>query len=603
MHSSHHSTKQEGEASQFLIYLLIATVLALPGLLLGWMLRSFVRREPGNPVRRVVAAAITLLCAGLLYYFREAYPLIAPELRALISRHAWEQIPRFMGVVWIFTAPTTPIHAVLIDLLKPKSVDELHREQQRQEAQRDTTERATAARKATAAPEVHKGDLVLGALVRGDLPWMAKGLVTYPAQELKQHAVVVGGSGSGKTETLLRLAYLAAKVYRWHVIYVDAKGDTKTAGRFLATMQAAGVGNSLMFPTRKYDGWRGDWRAISNRLMAIQDYSEPYYEATAQLVISLAVKAPAGVPRSSMELLRRFNRDTLLELYAGHADEETVRRLKVEDVEGVFRRYAGYFDALDGCLDGTWSLEDVESAYILLDGTALKKEARALGRYLVEDISHYVTARKDAPQQVLIIIDEFSALSMATDAANLFERIRSFGAAVIVSSQSYAGLGDDADRILGAATGLVLHQCGDPEQLVRRAGQVRELDRTMQVKGQGATGLGSLRTTDRLRVDPNMVQQLGPGECFMIARGRAAHVKVSQIGQVDEGAGRALVNQGGWLVYIRYPKDQTPLVTARPVTSQTTTRNLVQIQPDLEEPSPSWTDSTTRPQDDVSTEF
>ena len=40
---------------------------------------------------------------------------------------------------------------------------------------------------------------------------------------------------------------------------------------------------------------------------------------------------------------------------------------------------------------------------------------------------------------------------MDADAANLFERVRSLGASVIVSSQSYASLCAGADRILDAA--------------------------------------------------------------------------------------------------------------------------------------------------------
>ena len=44
---------------------------------------------------------------------------------------------------------------------------------------------------------------------------------------------------------------------------------------------------------------------------------------------------------------------------------------------------------------------------------------------------------------MLLVIDEFSALSMASDAANLLERVRSFGASVVVSSQSYGGSGPE----------------------------------------------------------------------------------------------------------------------------------------------------------------
>jgi predicted NACHT family NTPase len=55
---------------------------------------------------------------------------------------------------------------------------------------------------------------VLGAVSGGDLhQWQHKQWLTYPARELSQHAMVIGASGSGKTETLLRIAALVAQEY------------------------------------------------------------------------------------------------------------------------------------------------------------------------------------------------------------------------------------------------------------------------------------------------------------------------------------------------------------------------------------------------------
>jgi hypothetical protein len=46
--------------------------------------------------------------------------------------------------------------------------------------------------------------------------------------------------------------------------------------------------------------------------------------------------------------------------------------------------------------------------------------------------------------------------------------VRFHGADLVVTAQSYAGLGADADRILGAAAGLIVHQCADQERLLPR---------------------------------------------------------------------------------------------------------------------------------------
>ncbi|HLI55736.1 MAG TPA: helicase HerA-like domain-containing protein, partial [Actinomycetota bacterium] len=138
------------------------------------------------------------------------------------------------------------------------------------------------------------GDLVEWSRQEGGALWLS-----YPAADLARHGVVVGAAGSGKTETLLRIAALAAAEYRWQVVFVDAKGDPATRDRFVGAMHSSRVGAVRTFPAEPYDGWRGDTRALVNRLMEVTDYSEPYYREMALRVLGLAVGAPDGPPRSS----------------------------------------------------------------------------------------------------------------------------------------------------------------------------------------------------------------------------------------------------------------------------------------------------------------
>jgi hypothetical protein len=138
-------------------------------------------------------------------------------------------------------------------------------------------------------------------------------------------------------------------------------------------------------------------------------------------------------------------------------------------------------------------------------------------------------------------VDEFPAIAFGgANAANLFEMVRFHGAGLVVTAQSYAGLGADADRMLGAAAGLILHQCADPEHLLVRAGQRLDFQRRVTVTERGmgqavkeyAVGEGMLAETDALKVDPNAVKQLGQGECVVIAQGRAQHIAVSRVTHV-----------------------------------------------------------------------
>jgi hypothetical protein len=405
------------------------------------------------------------------------------------------------------------------------------------------------------APEEAGGEGVLGAYLSGDLAgWVrpAGGALwlAYPAADLARHGVVVGAAGSGKTESLLRLAWIAAAAYGWQVVFLDAKGDPATRDRFVAAMHRAGLtpGRVHTFPAHAYDGWRGDRRALVNRLMEVTDFSEPYYREMALRVLDLAVSAPPGVPRSSVELLERLGKPALRAAYRRDPQGAEVEQLAPRDVAGVANRYRAFFGAVGASLDGRWAFEEAAACYVLLEGLALKAEAARLGRFFLEDFAHYAAVRKDRAAPVLLVVDEFSALESTADAAHLFERLRSFGAAVVISTQGYAGLGPGADRILDAAHTVVLHRSGDPEKLIARAGTVSRLDHTRYVgvpagrSGGASPGReGTVTRRERWRVAPNDVRQLPVGEAFVISGGLAARVAVAMVpaGSPESGPGAA----------------------------------------------------------------
>lgn len=404
-------------------------------------------------------------------------------------------------------------------------------------------------------------DGILGAMVSGDLfDWGRRDggqlWLAYPEADLSRHGVVVGAAGSGKTETLLRVSYLAARVYGWQVVFLDAKGDPGTRDRFLAAMLHAGLDPAAIqaFPAQHYDAWRGDARALINRLMEISEFSEPYYKAMTLRVLDLAATAPPGAPRSSEELLGRLRKAALRMAYRGRPEAAEIDDLADRDVAGVANRYRAFFGALGGSLDGTWAFEDTAACYVLLEGLALKAEAARLGRFFLEDFAHYAGVRKDPGRRVLLVVDEFSALESTADAAHLFERLRSFGAAVVVSAQGYAGLGVAGDRILDAAQTLVLHRCAEPERLIARAGTVPRVEHTRYVPGRDTAGNqptgrreGSVTRRDGWRVRPNDVRQLPVGEAVVISGGRAGRVKVERLLPPEDlmAVAAAIASRGG----------------------------------------------------------
>jgi hypothetical protein len=322
----------------------------------------------------------------------------------------------------------------------------------------------------------------LGTSMGGDLyEWLRGGQLCLPLEEMWRHGTVVGEPGYGKTMTLLRLATIAAR-YGMQVIFLDLKGSQKTAAQFVAAMQLLGVGRIAVYPQQAYDGWRGGITALYNRLMAMIDPgTHPYYRRVTAALVSLAVHAPGGPPRSSREFLARLDEKWLKLAYAGKIhwySQRTIEKLSGH-IDETSLTYDGFFDSAAGGLDGTFAYEDADAIYIGLDGDALKEQAVTLARYLLEDAAHYAKHRKAPGVGTLCLIDEFGTLGIS-NVAGLYEHMREAGLSIWASAQSYAGLGSERDSVLAASSIKILHRCGDPEELVKFAGQ-REVPAFSQI--------------------------------------------------------------------------------------------------------------------------
>jgi energy-coupling factor transporter ATP-binding protein EcfA2 len=402
-----------------------------------------------------------------------------------------------------------------------------------QRARQRRTDRRRAKKRVKATPESIRGRAVLGPAIVGDLPrgWLARrpfggSFVVLDESNLGRHVVVVGQPGSGKTVTLLQLAYLASKLYGWRVFFLDGKGDHATQREFVATMLHAGLDESEMclFPQESFDGWRttgmlqDGFTQLLNRLLGVIDFSEPYYEDATRAFVSQALMLEGSLPESSDEFLERL--ECLIKASAVEQRREAM---------GTLLRYRAFFESFPGKLDGSWSFEDKRAAYVLLEGLAQPKEAGRLAAYLFESFKHFAVHAKQPGDRVLLIVDEFPAVQEDADAAGLIERLRSFGCSVGLSAQSYEGLGAARDRIITAARSLIVHSCPGAEEIVRLAGTQQGYAVTSQVDYRvGATGLGSVRPEQRFRVDPNLLGSLHEGEAFVIAQRRAHLVRVAR---------------------------------------------------------------------------
>jgi hypothetical protein len=376
---------------------------------------------------------------------------------------------------------------------------------------------------------MREGGAVLARQLGGEhaLP-VVDGYVLLSRERLCRHVLVCGATGSGKTETVLRLAWAVASCSSAAVFYLDGKGDRVAAERFVGLMTDAGR-SARVFPHEPLDGWRGEPHELQGRLMEVVSYARQgpaaWYRDLAKVVIGLVCEHPQGPPRSSRELLARMDLQALRNAH-GHRPELVA--LSAQQVGQVQLRYAAFFGVTRGALDGRWAWEETDAAYLMLDSLSLREETACLARFLLEDFAHYFVSRKPQGQWALLVVDEFSALADAANLARCVEQARGFDTTLVLVPQVTASMGTRADaaRILGSVETVVCHRVNTPEEIVALAG-TRQVPRySARFTNRGATGEGSMHKQTQSRIDPNEVRALRTGEAFLISHGRALRAQV-----------------------------------------------------------------------------
>ncbi len=223
-----------------------------------------------------------------------------------------------------------------------------------------------------------KGRIAVGGTIRSvghawrpvlAIPWTAMG----------RHQVIVGSSGSGKTNLMIRTWagwYTAARsaaeqsgAARPLLVVLDCKGgpDARSkAARTSALLRASGAGDVRVWP----DGasvslWTLPPRELAVTLFQLLDTADTgpaaFYADVTQAVIILAITAPGGPPGSAGEFLDRLDPAWLEAAYAADWAKLGAVRAASKHLPDIALRYRTLLDRLGPAFDGTATLADADS--------------------------------------------------------------------------------------------------------------------------------------------------------------------------------------------------------------------------------------------------
>lgn len=210
--------EQSGPDPLVIIMLAAGVLIALPCVLIVLSTRWLPRRLTewwGFWALVAIVGVCCLTCFVLLVYpFRslqnQMILLLSDAIRQARTG-TWNVFRLWadLRLLWLESLYFAPAVVFLVRLFAPQSAAErlLTQHQKQVAAVRAASERVRRRMARRPLPDQVHGQIVLGLSILGELlEWIVQGLCIIPTVELGKHGVVIGASGSGKSETLLRLA-------------------------------------------------------------------------------------------------------------------------------------------------------------------------------------------------------------------------------------------------------------------------------------------------------------------------------------------------------------------------------------------------------------
>jgi hypothetical protein len=418
---------------------------------------------------------------------------------------------------------------------------------------RQWTRQARTARARITAPGTvpltsRDGRIVMGATIRS-VGHRWRPVMSVPYTAMGRHQVIIGSSGSGKTNLMMRTwagwyaaaqaAHHTAAAPRPLLVVLDCKGgpDARVkAERTRRLLHAAGAGRVAIWPDEAtLSLWTlppADLAITLFQLIETASGPAAYYADVMQAMITLAVTAPPGPPAGAAGFLDRLAPGWLEHAYAADPARLPAIAAGRRHLGDIALRYRTLLERLGPALDGPGTLADADAWYFILEGTREQSVAEAQALALTELAAHAATSRDTEPRAILLACDDYSAVSGRVPLWQLYERGRSLGIGVQVSAQSWQGLGnDDDERYRIAATadgGIWIMRTPYPQPVCELAGTRRVIETATKLLGNVWGDEGTSRVQHAWTVDPGITRRLATGQAGYIHGGACTWVQIAR---------------------------------------------------------------------------
>ena len=223
-----------------------------------------------------------------------------------------------------------------------------------------------------------------------------------PSTACARHMVVIGATGSGKTNLMMRLwaGWFAATLEtsgstgrRPALIVLDCKGGLdarEKAERTKRLLYGAGARRVAIWPEQAslslWDLPPGDLAVLLFQMIESGDGAAAYYADIMQAVVMLAVTAPAGPPLSAAGFLDRLSARWLHAAWddGRHPTEMEWVRAATRHMPDIQLRFVTLLQRLGPGLDGPGNLADADVWYFILEGTREPSVAEAQAMAITE---------------------------------------------------------------------------------------------------------------------------------------------------------------------------------------------------------------------------